>query len=135
VYWALAGGEVLKEMNVTKALRTKSGEEQSAQTRITPLLEPWHEGEFAATLVRCEPKTGRFHQIRKHLREAGHPILGDPEYGREPWNEFARKKWKIERPLLSAVELSFPHPRTNKPVHVRTLPDPDFRRVVDPWLA
>lgn len=39
-----------------------------------------------ATLVECEPKTGRQHQIRVHLRAKGHPLLYDHQYGRrEPW--------------------------------------------------
>jgi tRNA pseudouridine65 synthase len=132
-YWAIAGGEVTRELNITTPLKTKEGKEQSAQTRFVPLLEPWREEDFAATLLRCEPKTGRFHQIRRHLKEAGHPILGDSEYGKEPWNHFAAKRWKVNRALLSAVELSFTHPRTHRPIHVRTLPDPDFRKVLDSW--
>lgn len=133
IYWAVVGGEFLQPQTVSAALKSKDGEIQNAQTTFTPLLEPWQDGEFTATLVRAEPKTGRFHQIRRHLREAGHPILGDDTYGKKPWNEFAAKRWGTARPLLSAVELTFPHPRNNRPVHVRTLPDADFRRVTDSW--
>ncbi len=35
-----------------------------------------------ATLVECEPLTGRTHQIRVHLADAGHPLLVDHQYGR-----------------------------------------------------
>lgn len=48
-----------------------------------PALTEWevmaHEGE--ATRLRLEPLTGRSHQLRVHLAESGHPILGDPLYG------------------------------------------------------
>ncbi len=37
----------------------------------------------AATLVECEPLTGRQHQIRVHLKASGHPLLFDHQYGRK----------------------------------------------------
>jgi 23S rRNA pseudouridine1911/1915/1917 synthase len=55
------------------------------------------------SLVECRPKTGRTHQIRVHLKHLGHPIVGDPAYG---------KRGKFERHLLHAWKLAFDHPRT-----------------------
>ena len=47
-------------------------------------------------------ETGRTHQIRVHLAAIGHPVLGDPVYGRtDP---------RIDRPFLHAAELAFIHP-------------------------
>jgi tRNA pseudouridine32 synthase/23S rRNA pseudouridine746 synthase/23S rRNA pseudouridine955/2504/2580 synthase len=44
-----------------------------------------------ATLVECEPLTGRQHQIRVHLKAAGHPLLFDHQYGRkEPFGALDR---------------------------------------------
>jgi 23S rRNA pseudouridine1911/1915/1917 synthase len=57
------------------------------------------------SLVECRPRTGRTHQIRVHLRHLGHPIVGDPVYG---------KRGKYERHLLHAWRLSFDHPRTGE---------------------
>ena len=54
------------------------------------------------SLVECVPKTGRTHQIRVHLKHLGHPIAGDPVYGR---------RGKFERHLLHAWKLAFEHPR------------------------
>jgi tRNA pseudouridine32 synthase / 23S rRNA pseudouridine746 synthase len=42
------------------------------------------------TRVRLYPKTGRSHQLRVHMREIGHPILGDPFYSTGPAREFPR---------------------------------------------
>jgi len=62
-------------------------------------------GKFALLQIRLE--TGRKHQIRVHLSEAGFPILGDEQYG----------GMKNENGLmLAAVELGFQHPRTRKPI-------------------
>ncbi|MBQ3964531.1 MAG: RNA pseudouridine synthase, partial [Firmicutes bacterium] len=44
------------------------------------------------TLVRVQILTGRTHQIRLHLAEAGYPILGDPKYGNNKLNEQMKKQ-------------------------------------------
>ncbi|MBI4424096.1 MAG: RluA family pseudouridine synthase [Elusimicrobia bacterium] len=54
-----------------------------------------------ASLVQVEPKTGRRHQVRVHLFAAGHPILGDPLYGKpEEWSRRAPRlmlhAWRLE---------------------------------------
>ena len=54
-------------------------------------------------LVRARPETGRMHQIRRHLRLAEHPIVGDGRYG-------LREDRKAERFFLHADQLSLPHP-------------------------
>jgi len=59
-----------------------------------------HEGH---SLIACMPRTGRTHQIRVHLQHLGHPIAGDPLYG---------KRDQFERHLLHAWKLEFTHPRT-----------------------
>ncbi len=59
------------------------------------------------TLIECELTTGRTHQIRVHLRFAGYPIVGDPEYGR-------RKTFDCNGQALHAKTLGFIHPTTNE---------------------
>lgn len=60
------------------------------------------------TLVECRLKTGRTHQIRVHMTYIGHPIEGDPIYGKG--NKIVYK----EGQLLFAKEISFVHPRSKK---------------------
>lgn len=55
-----------------------NSEGKIAQTRFIPME---YDEELDATLLRCEPHTGRMHQIRVHLFHVKHPILGDPLYG------------------------------------------------------
>jgi 23S rRNA pseudouridine1911/1915/1917 synthase len=72
-----------------------------------------------ASLVECRLATGRTHQIRVHLASAGHPLIGDPTYGRAP-----RRRRLPEaviaatagfgRQALDAVTLGFTHPVTAK---------------------
>lgn len=60
-----------------------------------------------ASLVECRPHTGRTHQIRVHLKQIGHPLLGDRLYGGKPL---------AARHLLHAWKLAFRHPGTREPV-------------------
>ena len=93
------------------------------------------------TLLRCEPFTGRTHQIRVHLRHAGLPVVGDELYGGKPlWlsrlkRDYRLKRGREERPLISRValhaeELMLPHPVTGETLTI-TAPWPkDFRVAV-----
>lgn len=67
------------------------------------------------TRMRLMPRTGRSHQLRVHMRELGHPILGDPFYAEGP----AREGWG--RMMLHAEGLKFTHPVTE---HVLQLEAP-----------
>jgi 23S rRNA pseudouridine1911/1915/1917 synthase len=58
------------------------------------------------TLVEVRPETGRTHQIRVHLASIGHPVVGDPVYGR------GRPAGPLRRQFLHAQRLAFRHPRT-----------------------
>ncbi|BDG06726.1 RluA family pseudouridine synthase [Anaeromyxobacter oryzae] len=77
----------------------------------------------AATLAEVTLHTGRTHQIRVHLAEAGHPLLGDATYGgtrreaRLPADDPARRAAEaVGRQALHAARLAFDHPRTGRRV-------------------
>ena len=75
-------------------------------------------------LVEFVIETGRTHQIRVHAAHLGHPIAGDPLYG-----DAARDRNLAaapRRPLLHAVELSFPHPATHRVVAFAAEPPADL---------
>src|SRR5471032_3072562 len=63
-----------------------------------------------ATLVECRLETGRQHQIRIHLSELGHPLLGERVYIRD----YPGRKIESARPMLHARTLGFAHPRTGE---------------------
>lgn len=62
------------------------------------------------SLVELLPKTGRKHQLRRHLKHINHHILGDTKYGRGEHNTFIRECYGVYRLLLHASSLSFTHP-------------------------
>jgi 23S rRNA pseudouridine1911/1915/1917 synthase len=88
-------------------------------------------------LLACAPETGRQHQIRVHLADFGHPIVGDKIYGAgEPafiafcdggmTPELLTAFDGLERHALHAHRLTFPHPRTRAPITVESPLPPDL---------
>ena len=78
---------------------------------------------LGATLVACRIETGRTHQIRIHLSEAGHPIVGEKVYIRN----YKAPIIPGHRVMLHAAELGFVHPSTGEPVKwIQPLPQ-DFK--------
>lgn len=65
------------------------------------------------SLLLCKPITGRTHQLRVHLKEAGHPIVGDYQYAR-----VFQCPCKAKRQLLHAYKIRFPHPITHREIEV-----------------
>lgn len=59
-----------------------------------------------------KPLTGRTHQIRRHLRHASHPLIGDVRYGKAEHNRLFRERFELQRLCLHALHLRLPHPRT-----------------------
>jgi 23S rRNA pseudouridine1911/1915/1917 synthase len=83
-----------------------------------PEMEP---GRGTVALLACRLLTGRTHQIRVHLTELGHPIVGDPVY--RPKRSLARALG-LERPFLHAAALGFVHPVTGTDIALQEpLPD------------
>ena len=79
-----------------------------------------------ATLVECRLETGRQHQIRIHLSELGHPLVGERVYIRD----FRGPKIDAARPMLHARTLGFVHPRTGGTMLFEREPPDDFLAMV-----
>ena len=93
-----------------------------AITHVTPL-----EKLRGATLVECRLETGRQHQVRIHLSEMGHPLVGERVYIRD----YEGAKIESERPMLHARSLGFVHPRTGKLVAFEREPPADFQAMLE----
>jgi len=80
-----------------------------------------------ASLVECRLETGRQHQIRIHMSELGHPLVGERVYIRD----YTGPKIEAARPMLHARVLGFAHPRTGQRLSfAREAPD-DLRAMVE----
>jgi 23S rRNA pseudouridine1911/1915/1917 synthase len=101
--------------------RGGEGEGQRAVTHVVVL-----ERLEKATLVECRLETGRTHQIRIHLSEAGHPLVGEQVYIRD----FKGDPLPAPRLMLHARELGFVHPATEEDVHFSRDPPKDFEETL-----
>lgn len=84
----------------------------TAFERLATCELPFPSGGFASSryaLLRARPLTGRFRQIRRHLKHASHHLVGDTSHGDGRHNRFFRTLG-IHRMLLHAERLAFPHP-------------------------
>jgi tRNA pseudouridine65 synthase len=112
----------LKQMLDTKVQKEKgiTKEEQEAQTeyeRLETVELPYPVSRYPVarySLVKLLPKSGRKHQLRRHMKHIFHPIVGDTKHGRGEHNNLFRKKFECHRLLLHAQKMVFMHPVSKK---------------------
>lgn len=129
IYWAITYGHFkLKEGRIeTEIKRSPIDRKKFASTRpgeggrrAVTHYKVVQESSQGITLVHLKLETGRTHQIRVHLSELGHPILGDLVYGTErrvqsiQSKELRKSITDLNRFALHAAELGFQHPETKK---------------------
>ena len=111
--------------DLRRGVAPRAGEGRSAVThyRVVETFGP------VASLVACWLETGRTHQIRIHLAEIGHPVVGDKVYRPK---DRPRCKAQFHRQALHAQTLGFAHPLTGGEVHVEApLPSDLAELIVD----
>lgn len=112
----------LDKMTDQKADKTKTSE--SAKTdyiRLATLELPHAVGRYPQSrysLVELFPKSGRKHQLRRHMKHISHHILGDTKYGRGEHNTMVRKYYQCHRLMLHSHFLAFEHPYSNQRITV-----------------
>ncbi len=99
---------------------------RSAFTRIDRV-----EALNGVSLIDVTIGSGRTHQIRVHLSEAGFPVVGDALYGGRRRRGGPPAVAKLERPFLHASQLSFAHPADERPMHFESPLPRELRAVVD----
>ena len=97
---------------------------------LVKIKQTFAEGRF--TLLEVTIKTGRTHQIRVHLADAGHPIAGDDKYGDFDLNKALQKTSahapSLKRMFLHAWSLKFNHPKLRKVVHLTADLPPELQQ-------
>ena len=85
-----------------------------------------------AALVECRLETGRTHQVRVHMASIGHPLVGDPVYGRSgKTHGKILKELQFHRQALHAAELSFTHPVTKRRLSFASAMPPDMQELFE----
>jgi 23S rRNA pseudouridine1911/1915/1917 synthase len=83
-----------------------------------------------ATLIRVRLETGRTHQIRVHLSEAGHPLVGETVYIRDLLRAGGRPL-PAPRLMLHAATLGLPHPVTSEAIDLHAAPPTEFMETLE----
>jgi tRNA pseudouridine65 synthase len=114
-YLALVRGHAPEAATVDHAIpRREGGPRVPALTEVRRLA-CWER----CSLVEARPRTGRLHQVRRHLKHLGHPIIGDSTYGDLRANRAVRDRYGVARLALHAAALAFPHPATGARIELR----------------
>jgi 23S rRNA pseudouridine1911/1915/1917 synthase len=115
------------------AVVARGGKPAATKYRVEQPFGP--AGEPLASLVDCTLLTGRTHQVRVHLASKGHPLVGDPVYGRarkkpKGWEEQAAALNGFERQALHAYRLGFVHPRSGEKLQFESKLPKDFKALL-----
>ena len=91
------------------------------------------DGEEGVSVLALDLITGRTHQIRVHLKAAGHPLVGDPVYGEARWRGLSPARQvvlkRFPRPALHAWRIALDHPISGQRIELEAPPPEDLRRL------
>ena len=99
-----------------------------ATTEIPVEIEGYPTSRYS--LVELYPKTGRKHQLRRHMKHINHPIIGDANHGRGRHNRYFAERFGQGRLMLAATELVLTHPVTGEELILKAPPERSFMDVL-----
>jgi tRNA pseudouridine65 synthase len=105
--------------------------------RLATLELPVRVDRYPATryaLLDVRPRTGRRHQIRRHLKHVAHPILGDATFGKGLHNRFLARHTGATRLWLHAHSLTLPHPASGCRLTIEALPGREWATLLA-WVG
>ena len=102
------------KMTDRKARKDKPAQEAVSEYRRLATVElPVQIDRYPSSrysLVEVHPKTGRKHQVRRHMKHIAHPIIGDAKHGKGNHNRYFSEHLGADRLLLACTEMAFRHP-------------------------
>lgn len=99
--------------------------------RVPAVTEVWTRSTFGRyALVEARPRTGRLHQIRRHLKHLSCPLIGDANYGKSEHNRIFKERFGLGRLALHAERLRVDHPDGGALDVSAPIPD-DFARAIE----
>lgn len=138
IYWAVVRGFIPDKGVIDTALKNYDTgvvkEAESEYRRIATAELPVPSRKFDTSrysLVEVRPRTGRFHQIRRHLAGIGYPIVGDTSHGDTYCNHHFSEHFEVEGLLLHAGRIELEHPISGEQLSISADPPESFCRVFE----
>jgi tRNA pseudouridine65 synthase len=149
-YLAIVRGHITDAGKIDYALKEKLdkiadkmvNQDKSAQHAVTffkrlDLFElPFAVSKYASarySLVQLTPKTGRKHQLRRHLAHINHPIVGDVAHGDGKHNSFVRQKFHFHQLALTCKSMLITHPVSETPLYLHCELDTNMFDLLEKW--
>ncbi len=118
-YLVAARDRTPESFTIDKPLKGRSGQALPARTECTRIATVGRH-----SLLRVRIRSGRRHQIRRHLKHLAHNVLGDTSHGKGRINAYLREHYGLPRMFLHAWRLTFDDPFTAEPRRLEArLPD------------
>ena len=102
---------------------------QLARVEIPVSVDRYPQSRYS--LLDLKPESGRKHQLRRHMKHIGHPIIGDAKHGKGVHNRYFQQAYDCHRLLLACYALEISHPGNGRPVRIEAPLDGSFRRLVE----
>ena len=149
-YLAIVRGHIMQEGEIDYALKEKLDKiadkmvkqdkpAQAAVTRFNQLEKfelPFAVSKYASarySLVQLTPKTGRKHQLRRHLAHINHPIVGDTAHGDGKHNSFIRQQFNFNQLALTCKSMLLTHPVSEASLVLRCDLDKNISDLLEKW--
>jgi tRNA pseudouridine65 synthase len=136
-YLAIVRGYTDEQGEIDYPLRKGNGHLQEAFTAYRRLARaelPVPSGRHQTSrysLLEIKPRTGRMHQIRRHMAHILHPIIADRPHGCNKQNRLFKERWQMDTMMLHACSICFTHPLSNKKIHIRAEVQGEFTRMLN----
>ena len=139
-YLAVVRGHTDNEGSIDNPVRDKDARHKlrkeafTSYTTLAHITLPVSVDRYPDTrysMIRVQPKSGRRHQIRQHLKHISHPLIGDTSYGKTVHNRFFKQLYDCSRLMLHAQKLMLAHPDNGKPITLEANYDSQFQRVAE----
>lgn len=133
-YTAIVRGWTKESGHIDYAL-TENDKTQTAQTTYTLVRKyelPFPSGDNLTSRysqINLQPLTGRYHQLRKHMKHIFHPILGDRPHGCNKQNKIWKERFQMNTMMLHASSLQLKYP-SGESIHIEADHSLEFERVL-----
>jgi tRNA pseudouridine65 synthase len=122
-------GRTLGPESTAEALPAVTGYRRLATVELPEAVDRYPTSRYA--LLSLAPKSGRQHQLRRHLKHIAHPIIGDATWGKGIHNRFFQQRFGCGRLLLACTGIELRHPQDGRSLAIEAPLEEGFARVAD----